>query len=50
VKKTEVALKCDKNNGTSHEDQYTFLSYLAHSSLEREMFQTKVEEKIKTQI
>jgi hypothetical protein len=36
--------------GTLHEDQYTCLSYLAQFFLEREMFQTKVVEKIKTHI
>jgi len=25
VEKVKVSLKCDKNNGTSHHDQYTFL-------------------------
>ena len=36
--------------GTVREDQYTFLSYLAHFFLEWEMFQTKVVDKIKTHI
>jgi len=34
--------------GTLHEDQYTFLSCLAHLFLEREMFQTKFIEAINT--
>jgi hypothetical protein len=34
--------------GTLHEDQYTFLSYIAQFFLEWEMFQTKVVEEIKT--
>jgi hypothetical protein len=34
-------------NGTLHEDQYAFLSYLAHFFLELEMFQTEVVEKIR---
>jgi hypothetical protein len=40
-----------KNSGFvkfSNADRYTVLSYLAHFSLEGEMFQTKVVEKIKT--
>jgi hypothetical protein len=36
--------------GSLHEDQYTFLSYLAHFFLEWEMFQKKVVDKIKTHI
>jgi hypothetical protein len=36
--------------GTSHEDRYIFLSYLAQFFLKRGMFQTKVVEKIKTHI
>jgi hypothetical protein len=35
---------------TSHEYQFTFLSYLAHRFLERRIFQTKTVEKIKTHI
>jgi hypothetical protein len=34
--------------GTLHEDQYTFLSYLARFFLEWEMFETEVEEEIQT--
>jgi len=45
-----VSLKQTRLKGTSHEDQYTFLSYLTHFFLEREMFLTKVVEKIKTHI
>ena len=33
--------------GILHEDQYTFLSYLAQFFLEWDMFQTMVAEKIK---
>ena len=36
--------------GTMHEDQCTFLSYLAHLFLEWGMFQTEVVEKNKTHI
>jgi hypothetical protein len=36
--------------GTLHEDQFTFLSYLAHFFLEWEMFQTKVVEKLETHV
>jgi len=51
VAKIKVSLKSDKNNGTSHGAQYAFfLSLLAQFSLESEMFQTKVVEKIKTHI
>ena len=35
---------------TLHEDQYIFLSHLAHFFLEWEIFQIKVVEKIKTRI
>jgi hypothetical protein len=35
---------------TLHEDQCTFLLYLAELFLEWEMFQTKLAEKIKTRI
>jgi hypothetical protein len=50
VEKIQASLKSDKNNGTVHEDQYTFLSYLAHFVLEWLMFQTEVLEKIETHI
>jgi hypothetical protein len=33
--------------GTTHEDQYAFLSYLAHFFLEVEMFQIKAVAKTK---
>jgi len=46
--KFQVSLKSDKNNSTLHEDQYTFLSYLAQLFLERKMFRTKVVEKLET--
>jgi hypothetical protein len=48
VEKSQVPLKSDENNSTLHEDQYTFLSYVAQF-LEWEMFQTEVVEEIKTQ-
>jgi hypothetical protein len=34
VEKIRVSVKCDKNNGTLHEDQYTFLN-ISHSVLLR---------------
>ena len=46
-RKIQVSLKSDK---TLHEDQHTFLRYLAHFFLEWEMFLTNVVEKIKTLI
>jgi hypothetical protein len=49
-RENQSTLKSDKNNGTSCEDQYTFLSHLAHFFLEWEMFETYVVEKIKTPI
>jgi len=45
VEKIQVTLKSDKN-----EDQFTFLSYIAHFFLEWEIFETKVAEKIKTHV
>jgi len=41
TKKIQVSWKSDKTDGNLHEDHYTFLSYLAYSFLEGEMFQTK---------
>jgi hypothetical protein len=35
---------------TLHEDQYTFLSYLAHFFLELENFQATIIEKVKTHV
>jgi len=50
VEEIKVSLKSDKNNGILHEEQYNFLSYLAHFVLECEIIQTKVVDKIKTHI
>ena len=50
AEKTQVSLKSSNNNGTVHEDQYTFWSYLAQLFLERTMFHTNIVEKIKTHI
>jgi hypothetical protein len=50
VKKIKVSLKSDKNKGHFTWRKNTLSSYLAHFFLEREIFQTKVVEKIKTYI
>ena len=50
VEKIQDSSKFDKNNGTSHEYQYTFWLHLAQFFLKWEMFQTKIVEKIKTHI
>jgi hypothetical protein len=42
VETVKVSLKSDKKTGTFHEDQYTFMTYLAQFFLEREKFQAKV--------
>ena len=48
--KIQVSLKSDRNNGYLTWRPIHFWSYLTHFSLEWEMFQTKVAEKIKTRI
>jgi hypothetical protein len=50
VVRIQVSIKSDKNKGYLHEDQYTFLSYLTHFSLEWELLQTNVVEKIKAHV
>jgi hypothetical protein len=51
VKKLLVSLISDKNKGTLHEDQYTFMAvYLTQFFLEWIMFQAEVVEKIKAHI
>jgi hypothetical protein len=45
-----AALLRPKITAPLHDDQYTFLIYLAQFFVEREMFYTKVVEKIKTTI
>ena len=46
--KIQVALNLTRITDTSHEDQHMLQSYLAHFSLEWEIFQAKFVEKIKT--
>jgi hypothetical protein len=48
--KNQVSLNGTRIMGALHEDQYTFLSYLARFLLEWEMFRTKFVEEIKTHI
>jgi hypothetical protein len=50
VIRIQVSLKSDKNNGTSHGDEYTFLPYLAQFFLEWEISQKKCVKKTKTHI
>ena len=47
--KIQVSLKSDNNNGTLHEDQYTFFITSRSNLLRIKTFQTKVVEKIKVQ-
>jgi hypothetical protein len=49
-RKLKILLNWTKIKGTLHEDQSTFLSYLAHFFLELEMLWTNAVEKIKTHI
>jgi len=48
VAKIQVPLKSDKNNGTLHEDKYTFFITRRSFFLRMRKFQTKVEENINT--
>jgi len=50
VEKIQFLLKPDKNNGTLHEEQYTFWPYLSEFFLEWETFQVKLTENIKAYI
>jgi hypothetical protein len=51
VERIQISLKSDKNDGLLNVKTTRYLwSYLAHSFLEREMFQTNVVEEIKTHI
>ena len=47
--KIQVPLKSDNNNGTLHEDQYTFFITSRSNLLRIKTFQTKVVEKMKVQ-
>ena len=47
--KIQVSLKSDNNNGTLHEDQYTFFITSRSNLLRIKTFQTKVVEKMKIQ-
>ena len=50
VKKIQISLKSDKNLRVHHVKTDIHVRYLAEFFLEREMFQAKVVEKIKTNI
>jgi len=50
VKPIKFSLNLTRMTGTIHEVQYKFFIYLAQFFLEREIFQTKVAEKIKTHV
>ena len=47
--KIQVLLKCDNNNGTLHEDQYTFFITSRSNLLRIKTFQTKVVDELKVQ-
>ena len=47
--KIQVSLKSDNNNGSLHEDQYTFFITSRSNLLRIKTFQTKVVDKIKVQ-
>jgi len=40
--KIQISIKCNKNNGSLHEDQYTLLIYFAQFFFEWDMFQIKI--------
>ena len=50
IEEVQVTLQCDNNNGTSHEDQFSFFIISRSFLLRMRNVSTKIVEKIKTHI